>query len=118
MTCTPTPASPFMIASLADQVACVVSTNTRGRLSVGSVWPKLVENPCAVAWNGVGVMGLPVTGLVLGYLELNCCSSKVWPAVGPVPAIIRSEEHTSELQSPDHLVCRLLLEKKNRKECE
>src|SRR5258708_30419585 len=26
----------------------------------------------------------------------------------------RSEEHTSELQSPDHLVCRLLLEKKNR----
>src|SRR5438552_11807019 len=28
---------------------------------------------------------------------------------GKVP---RSEEHTSELQSPDHLVCRLLLEKK------
>src|SRR5258708_13106636 len=25
---------------------------------------------------------------------------------------VRSEEHTSELQSPDHLVCRLLLEKK------
>src|SRR5258708_40163570 len=34
----------------------------------------------------------------------------------PGPALfrhfIRSEEHTSELQSPDHLVCRLLLEKK------
>src|SRR5258708_31539362 len=28
----------------------------------------------------------------------------------------RSEEHTSELQSPDHLVCRLLLEKKNRRQ--
>src|SRR5258708_14523937 len=28
--------------------------------------------------------------------------------------IARSEEHTSELQSPDHLVCRLLLEKKNK----
>src|SRR5947208_4512288 len=27
----------------------------------------------------------------------------------------RSEEHTSELQSPDHLVCRLLLEKKKHK---
>src|SRR5258708_22103803 len=26
--------------------------------------------------------------------------------------VMRSEEHTSELQSPDHLVCRLLLEKK------
>src|SRR5258708_24712333 len=29
------------------------------------------------------------------------------------PGRARSEEHTSELQSPDHLVCRLLLEKKN-----
>src|SRR5258708_12934692 len=30
------------------------------------------------------------------------------------PGDIRSEEHTSELQSPDHLVCRLLLEKKKQ----
>src|SRR5258708_31986792 len=29
----------------------------------------------------------------------------------------RSEEHTSELQSPDHLVCRLLLEKKKKLVC-
>src|SRR5258708_31077217 len=29
-------------------------------------------------------------------------------------AFLRSEEHTSELQSPDHLVCRLLLEKKKK----
>src|SRR5258708_29646515 len=29
-------------------------------------------------------------------------------------AVERSEEHTSELQSPDHLVCRLLLEKKKK----
>src|SRR5258708_31796629 len=28
----------------------------------------------------------------------------------------RSEEHTSELQSPDHLVCRLLLAKKKRRQ--
>src|SRR5258708_11432606 len=28
----------------------------------------------------------------------------------------RSEEHTSELQSPDHLVCRLLLEKKKKRQ--
>src|SRR5690348_17915699 len=32
------------------------------------------------------------------------------PGIGPNT---RSEEHTSELQSPVHLVCRLLLEKKN-----
>src|SRR5258708_25220787 len=30
------------------------------------------------------------------------------------PSFHRSEEHTSELQSPDHLVCRLLLEKKKK----
>src|SRR5438552_10066521 len=30
------------------------------------------------------------------------------------PRAARSEEHTSELQSPDHLVCRLLLEKKKK----
>src|SRR5438552_9377275 len=34
--------------------------------------------------------------------------------VGIESPLWRSEEHTSELQSPDHLVCRLLLEKKNK----
>src|SRR5215216_7649575 len=38
-----------------------------------------------------------------------CSSSASW---SPGPG--RSEEHTSELQSPDHLVCRLLLEKKKK----
>src|SRR5258708_32909941 len=36
------------------------------------------------------------------------------PIAGPYPGAGRSEEHTSELQSPDHLVCRLLLEKKKK----
>src|SRR5258708_29541373 len=35
-----------------------------------------------------------------------------WLTTGVWPRGARSEEHTSELQSPDHLVCRLLLEKK------
>src|SRR5258708_14886274 len=34
------------------------------------------------------------------------------PGVKLQPGDVRSEEHTSELQSPDHLVCRLLLENK------
>src|SRR5258708_18990679 len=34
--------------------------------------------------------------------------------VAEVLGVSRSEEHTSELQSPDHLVCRLLLEKKKK----
>src|SRR5947208_4610640 len=36
------------------------------------------------------------------------------PTGGPRPCCRRSEEHTSELQSPDQIVCRLLLEKKNK----
>src|SRR5947208_6781043 len=39
----------------------------------------------------------------------------VLPAARSSSTISRSEEHTSELQSPDHLVCRLLLEKKKTK---
>src|SRR5258708_24943788 len=34
--------------------------------------------------------------------------------IGSGLSAVRSEEHTSELQSPDHLVCRLLLEKKKK----
>src|SRR5690625_5977772 len=41
-------------------------------------------------------------------------SSKSW-AANPQAWFLRSEEHTSELQSRGHLVCRLLLEKKNIK---
>src|SRR5688500_19802340 len=38
-----------------------------------------------------------------------------WPTAGPPDVRIpRSEEHTSELQSPCNLVCRLLLEKKKK----
>src|SRR5258708_12185250 len=40
-------------------------------------------------------------------------SDRRWTATASArSAGVRSEEHTSELQSPDHLVCRLLLEKK------
>src|SRR6266550_9319031 len=35
---------------------------------------------------------------------------------GPIGQLARSEEHTSELQSRLHIVCRLLLEKKNARE--
>src|SRR5258708_23089178 len=41
-------------------------------------------------------------------------SSSWGPAGNSSQLTLRSEEHTSELQSPDHLVCRLLLEKKNK----
>src|SRR5258708_20463948 len=40
--------------------------------------------------------------------------TRAMSAAGSRGAKLRSEEHTSELQSPDHLVCRLLLEKKKQ----
>src|SRR5207244_12603674 len=76
-------------------------------------------------------LGIPLVALLQGivglfaYLFLGVddvwfwfiftCIASMLPFVGknkPEPNI-RSEEHTSELQSPDHIVCRLLLEKKN-----
>src|SRR5690348_18022372 len=55
--------------------------------------------------------------------SLNYPSQRVAPCFHRVvkfsrrAASARSEEHTSELQSPVHLVCRLLLEKKNTSIC-
>src|SRR5690625_6268354 len=52
------------------------------------------------------------SSIAVGMVRKNCRSRKVPKAV-PSPGRMRSEEHTSELQSRGHLVCRLLLEKKN-----
>src|SRR3712207_8317320 len=55
--------------------------------------------------------GLPV-GAYGGKREIMECVSPIGPVY---QAGTRSEEHTSELQSRQYLVCRLLLEKKNTK---
>src|SRR2546429_3565594 len=49
---------------------------------------------------------------LMAYLVVLCLQAK---HIKPGTAWSRSEEHTSELQSRLHLVCRLLLEKKNLK---
>src|SRR2546426_5278223 len=54
-------------------------------------------------------------GLQLSRLEMEALKSKK-PSDLSGLADMRSEEHTSELQSPCNLVCRLLLEKKKNKE--
>src|SRR5690606_40399779 len=40
---------------------------------------------------------------------------ELWLINSNIPEYVRSEEHTSELQSRENLVCRLLLEKKNKR---
>src|SRR5690348_17821371 len=55
--------------------------------------------------------GLPES--VPGVTVDRQCGSSQQAVHFAAQAVMRSEEHTSELQSPVHLVCRLLLEKKN-----
>src|SRR5258708_34795425 len=64
---------------------------SRSLISFSTWWPS--AGPESIDWSA----GSPVTA------SGHCRCSR------------RSEEHTSELQSPDHLVCRLLLEKKKKK---
>src|SRR3712207_7296643 len=74
-----------------------------------------------------GVVGPMLYGLLLGapgalaYKAINTLDSMVGYRsprhrdLGWAGARLRSEEHTSELQSRQYLVCRLLLEKKNKR---
>src|SRR2546427_6890685 len=48
------------------------------------------------------------------HLQAPLIRRKPPPDQGPAGARVRSEEHTSELQSQSNLVCRLLLEKKKQ----
>src|SRR5437762_13125950 len=60
--------------------------------------------------------GYPLDVEALLIIELDGPGVEVDELIGRVEAIAnRSEEHTSELQSPMYLVCRLLLEKKKQK---
>src|SRR5690625_6008129 len=78
---------------------------------------------------GTSAIKRPHSGKLVATNQLFCLlgavASRYWPtwrhreaghALRSVrPKAHRSEEHTSELQSRGHLVCRLLLEKKNNK---
>src|SRR6267143_1374964 len=76
-----------------------------------ALWPRIDRTK--LRFRG-GWFALPIYLVVISMYPLSLqhadwveTSSQFW-------WIARSEEHTSELQSPFHLVCRLLLEKKKR----
>src|SRR5437763_2693146 len=56
-----------------------------------------------------------IASITRGWLSINTRRTEVIPVRAPKETRNRSEEHTSELQSPMYLVCRLLLEKKKKK---
>src|SRR5437588_5779591 len=57
----------------------------------------------------------PVCGQRCARARRACARESARKRVAEMLALVRSEEHTSELQSHSDLVCRLLLEKKNKK---
>src|SRR5687767_15449628 len=71
--------------------------------------PRPMLHALAKAWWLVLLRG--IAGILFGMLAF------VWPGLTLVTLVLRSEEHTSELQSLAYLVCRLLLEKKNPDAC-
>src|SRR2546422_6640513 len=71
----------------------IILGNYLRRVSTGSWW------------------GSPCTCRMFPYRAAERITWSMWPH-----SMTRSEEHTSELQSRLHLVCRLLLEKKKKKE--
>src|SRR2546422_7482701 len=86
----------------------------------GGEWSRAIAVAAFVAsYVGLGLGRVPPfrvdrTGVaIIGAAAMVASGALPWPdAVAAVDAPTRSEEHTSELQSRLHLVCRLLLEKK------
>src|SRR6266498_4883455 len=101
----PAPDGPTRATSSPGSAVKLISRSTgpAGR------WPSLLVDPGATA-------GCPAGRAPAAVSATRCCgsgcASPLEPAGRPnCPDDLRSEEHTSELQSRPHLVCRLLLEK-------
>src|SRR5437879_6859335 len=110
------PASPFVAPRASPFISAPVLQPVSAHPYVPApTWPNRSARPAhrsgrpVVAWFValIGLLGIAALAWVSN-ASLNPQSSAPPPAV---PAT-RSEEHTSELQSPMYLVCRLLLEKK------
>src|SRR5207302_8324015 len=79
----------------------------------GQNWLSLHPHDAALqVWLELGMPGAVLVALLLGWFWLRL------DRLAAPRLYVRSEEHTSELQSRENLVCRLLLEKKKKKTIE
>src|SRR5207248_8942537 len=93
-------------------------------LSLHDALPILIRSPSAMMSSmrtggallcEMMVLGsMTTTPPTVGNQRRPSCVLQLFGKVPPLPSLFRSEEHTSELQSPYDLVCRLLLEKKKQ----
>src|SRR5690606_40193041 len=124
---------PFEVAAIVPQVAalCRASVSVRdGTAEVeavgATVTARAVDLRFAIGGQDIDiVLWVDDDGLIVRYEQPGAASylrvydgEGMSEAEGPTAAEflaeVRSEEHTSELQSRENLVCRLLLEKKNK----
>src|SRR5690606_39690304 len=88
-----------------------ITATKKGRSLTSIIDDKLITtgvNNAAVALLEIRLVDINV----IRYNRLKVICGLYWPNVFCIKSAIRSEEHTSELQSRENLVCRLLLEKK------
>src|SRR5690606_39594449 len=76
--------------------------------------PIRLSGPIVVGVFGAGV---PIAWSVMSQAPSTEPDARIEQRVADVGNELRSEEHTSELQSRENLVCRLLLEKKKKAKC-
>src|SRR5712692_7008755 len=95
-----------IVAMENQNYASVMGTGT-GSSSAPFISSMLTQSSTIPSYHGYGAAGRSINGCSAGcYTALISGSDQ-----GIVDGYSRSEEHTSELQSQFHLVCRLLLEK-------
>src|SRR3712207_6887928 len=102
----------------------VIRSKATGACSHGGIYsvnPRLVRldcssniNPLGTPKKAIAAVKMNASPLVETYPDPECRELKksLSRYLGIEPECMRSEEHTSELQSRQYLVCRLLLEKK------
>src|SRR5437899_3948926 len=86
-----------------------------GMVAIGEVHPNRIVTLANAQAGDVLVLTKPIgTGVLTTALKRDLASAADLADAVTSMATLRSEEHTSELQSLRHIVCRLLLEKKKR----
>src|SRR6266487_3259252 len=101
----------LFLDALAVSMVGVALTSNRADLGLTTSSLQLVVSGYVLGYGGLLLLGGRAADL-LGRRRGFLAALAVFAVASLLGGLVSSEEHTSELQSPVHLVCRLLLEKK------